>query len=302
MLLKNLAQLKREFNMTDNIKKTPQELGADPFGDGIKKLEMAYAGQLLDENSPFCVRIDGKAFHTYTKGLERPYDKRLSDAMVDTMNFLVEKSDAKLGYTQSDEISLVFFKVAPHQQNYFGSRVQKLTSVLASMATARFNWKVQQTIPEKNTSFALFDARVWSVPTLKDAADVLVWRQEDAIKNAVSMGASAYYSHKQLHGKSSREKIEMMAEKGIIWNDFPEFFKSGTYAMKKHVRVDMTEEMKGLPGNEGKESFLRTETANFTLPRLKKIENYEDFLFAPVFEEHKMGVNERTSRKKNSLK
>lgn len=281
--------------MTEDVKKIVSE---DPFGDRIKALEMEYAGALLDENTPFCVRIDGKAFHTYTKGLQRPYDERLSNAMVDTMNFLLEKSNAQLGYTQSDEISLVYFKTAPHQQNFFGSRVQKLTSVLASMATARFNWKVQSTIPEKAEDFAFFDARVWSVPSLKEAADVMVWRQDDAIKNAVSMAAHAYYDHKYLHGKSSREKIELLKEKGIEWNEFPEFFKSGTYAMKKHVSVEMSEEMKQFPANAGKDSFLRSETVNFHLPRLKKIENYEKFLFDPVFEDHKLSVKEKTARKK----
>ena len=271
---------------------------SDPFGDKIKELEMTYAGALLDENSPFCVRIDGKSFHTYTQGLKRPYDERLSNAMIDTMNFLLEKSNAQIGYTQSDEISLVYFKTAPHQQNFFGSRVQKLTSVLASMATARFNWKVQTTIPEKNEDFAFFDARVWSVPTLKDAADVMVWRQDDAIKNAVSMAAHAYYDHKVLHGKSSREKIEMLKEKGVEWSEFPEFFKSGTYAMKKHLRVEMSEEMKQFPANAGKDSFLRSETVNFNLPRLKRIENYESFLFDPVFEDHRLSVREKSERKK----
>lgn len=281
----------------EDLRKKP-DFKSDEFGDGIKKLELQYAGALLDENSPFCVRIDGKSFHSYTKGLKRPYDQRLSEAMIDTMNFLLDKSDAKVGYTQSDEISLVFFKTAPHQQNYFGSRIQKLTSVLSSMATARFNWKVQQTIPEKKEIFAFFDARVWSVPELKDAADVLVWRQEDAIKNAVSMAASAYYSHKVLHGKSSREKIEMLEEKGIKWNDYPDFFKSGTYSMKKHVLVPMDENLKEFVNNQGKDNYLRTEISNFSLPRLKKIENYTDFLFAPVFKEHRMAVDDRNKRTK----
>lgn len=269
----------------------------DSFGDRIKELEAVSAKAVLSEDEPICVRIDGKAFHTYTRGLERPFDKRLSEAMIETMNYLVEKADARLGYTQSDEISLVFFKTAPHQQNFFGSRVQKLTSVLASMATAKFNAEVHKKIPEKSDVFAFFDCRVWNVPTLQDAADVFVWRQEDAIKNAVSMAASAYYSHKVLHGKNSMEKIAMLKEKGIDWNDYPLFFKSGTYAMRKHIEVEMSEEMKAFKGNEGKETYLRSHIENFHLPRLKKMENYQNTLFDPVFEEHKVGVAERNSRK-----
>ena len=190
----------------------------DAFGDKVKAFESASAKVVLDEDQPMCVRLDGKAFHTFTRGLARPYDKRLSDAMVETMNYLVEKTDARLGYTQSDEITLIYFKTAPHQQTYFGSRVQKLTSVLASMATAKFNHEVTKNIPEKADLFAFFDCRVWNVPTLQDAADVFIWRQDDAIKNSVSMAAYSKFSDKKLLGKSSKEKIQMLADVGIDWH------------------------------------------------------------------------------------
>jgi tRNA(His) 5'-end guanylyltransferase len=257
------------------------EVKNDSLGDRVKGFEMAQAGLCLDENQPICVRIDGKSFHTYTKGLARPYDERLSNAMIETMNFLVEKTNAKLGYTQSDEISLVFFKTDDKQQSFFGGRIQKLTSVLASMATAKFNQEILANIPEKSKEFAFFDCRIWNVPTLKDAAEVFVWRQEDAIKNAVSMAAHAQFSHKLLQGKNSREKIEMLAEKGIEWNAYPEFFKSGTYAQRKLVVCPMPKELKDLPGNEGKDSFIRSEVFNFNQTRLSKVNEspIEDFLF-----------------------
>lgn len=270
----------------------------DAFGDKVKAFESASAKVVLDESQPMCVRLDGKAFHTFTRGLARPYDQRLSDAMVATMNYLVEKTDARLGYTQSDEITLVYFKTAPHQQTYFGSRVQKLTSVLASMATAKFNSEVTKNIPEKADLFAFFDCRVWNVPTLQDAADVFIWRQDDAIKNAVSMAAHAKFSDKKLLGKSSKEKVEMLAEVGIDWHSYPEFFKSGTYAMRKHKLVEMPPELKGKPGNEGKDHFLRSYVDNFHLKRLRHNEKVVETLFNPVFETHKEAVAERNSRKK----
>lgn len=269
----------------------------DAFGDRIKELE-SVSEQILDENQPICVRIDGKAFHTYTKGLARPYDKRLSDAMIETMNYLVEKTDARLGYTQSDEISLVYFKTANHQQNYFGSRVQKLASVLASMTTAKFNAEVHKNLPEKSDVFAFFDCRIWNVPTLQDAADVFLWRQEDAIKNAVSMAAGAFYSHKQLHGKKSIEKIEMLKDKNISWEEYPEFFKSGTYATRKHIEVKMDEEMKAFKGNEDKVSYLRSSIENFNLPRLKHMEDYQAFLFNPIFAEYDKVIEQKMNKKK----
>lgn len=270
----------------------------DPFGDRVKELESASAKVVLDENQPMCVRLDGKAFHTFTRGLARPFDARLSKAMVDTMNYLVEKTDARLGYTQSDEITLVYFKTAPHQQTYFGSRVQKLTSVLASMATAKFNHEVNKNISEKADVFAFFDCRVWNVPTLQDVADVMIWRQDDAIKNSISMAAHAEFGDKKILGKNSKEKIEMLKEVGIDWSAYPDFFKSGTYAMKKHKHVSMPDELKAKKGNEGKDTFLRSYIDNFYLERLRHKENPVSILFDPVFAVHKEAVAERNLRKK----
>lgn len=270
---------------------------SDAFGDKVKALEALSAKEVLDENSPICIRIDGKAFHTFTKGLARPYDERLSQAMINTMNFLVEKTDARLGYTQSDEISLVYFKMSNYQQTYFGSRVQKLISVLSSMATAKFNDEIRKNIPEKEDIFAYFDCRAWNVPTLQDAADVFVWRQDDAIKNAVSMAASAHYSHKQLQNKSSLEKKQMLADKNINWDQYPNFFKSGTFAMKKHKEVELSEEMKKYDSNNNTDSCLRSYIENFSLGRLHKMENYQAILFEPIFNEYKMVVDRKKKRK-----
>ena len=273
----------------------------DAFGDKVKELESASAKVVLDEEQPICVRLDGKAFHTFTRGLQRPYDSRLSKAMVDTMNYLVEKTDARLGYTQSDEITLVYFKVAPHQQMYFGARVQKLTSVLSSMATAKFNHEVNENIPEKAKNFAFFDCRVWNVPTLQDVADVFNWRQDDAIKNSVSMAAYSYFSDKILLKKTSQEKKEMLLEKGIDWNQYPDFFKSGTYAIKKHKEMLLPEELKNKKGNEGKETFLRSYIDNFHLDRLRHVDNPVSVLFDPVFELHQRSIYERNQRKKQNI-
>lgn len=273
----------------------------DVFGDRIKELENASAKIVLNEEQPICVRLDGKAFHTFTRGLKRPYDERLSKAMIDTMNYLLEKTDARLGYTQSDEITLVYFKVANHQQSYFGARVQKLTSVLSSMATAKFNHEINKNISEKAESFAFFDCRVWNVPSLKDAADVFIWRQDDAIKNSISMAAHDQFGDKILIKKNSQEKKAMLLEKGVDWNDYPEFFKSGTYSMKKQKLVNLPEELKNKKGNEGKETFLRSYIDNFYLERLRNVENVEELLFSPIFEMHKLSIAERNKRKNKKI-
>lgn len=276
---------------------TMQKKSTDTFGDRIKAFEHVSAKETLDENQPLCVRIDGKAFHKFTEGLARPYDERLSRAMIETMNFLVESTDARLGYTQSDEISLVYFKMASNQQSYFGARVQKLVSVIASMTTAKFNEQVALNIPEKKGVFAYFDCRVWNVPSLQDAADVFVWRQEDAIKNAVSMAASAYFSHKFLHGKNSTVKKQLLAEKGIKWDDYPDFFKSGTFAQRLHKEVQLSEEMKNFSSNTGMDSTLRSYVSNFHLPRLRHEEDAYGLLFDKVFQEYQMVVDRKAARK-----
>lgn len=269
----------------------------DSFGDKMKEFESRYSKLILDEELPICVRIDGKAFHTYTKEMNRPYDVDLSSVMIKTMNYLVEETGARIGYTQSDEISLIYFKTAPHQQTFFGSRIQKLTSVLASMATAKFNQEILLCFPHKKDDLAIFDCRVWNVPTLRDAADVLVWRQKDAIKNAVSMAASSYFSDKELHKKTSSEKIAMLENVNVPWKDFPEFFKSGTYSMRKYEKREIENSDKFFKNNENTDFCLRSFTYNFHLPVLTDIQNYTDLIFGPIFKQHKLKISEKNKKK-----
>ncbi len=270
----------------------PSASPKDSLGDRVKALEQAYAGQKLDENSPLLVRLDGKAFHTFTKGLKRPFDARLSKLMIDTMNFLVESTDARLGYTQSDEITLVYFKLNPTQQPYFSGKVQKLASVLSSMATAYFNKNLEASIPEKKESLPIFDCRVWSVPAMSDAAEVFLWRQEDAVKNSITMAAGAHYSHSDLQNKSSRTKIEMLKEIGIDYFALPDFFKVGTYARRAHKLHDMPKGMEHLKGNSKKDKMMRSSIENFYMPDLRGLANsagsLEQAVFDQVYENHSL--------------
>lgn len=267
------------------------------LGDEMKDYEGIAAKVALDENQPICVRIDGKTFSTFTRGLQKPFDDRLSNAMIETMNFLVEKSGAQLGYTQSDEITLAFFKMNEFQQPFLGARVQKLTSILASMATARFNSIVSKTIEEKKDIEAFFDARVWNVPTLEECAKVFMWRQEDARKNSISMAAYANFSHKSLEKVNSTEKIKMMLEKGIDWEAFPEKYKTGIFASRFQVEEKLTDEMKSYKSNAGKETYLRTEIRNYTLPRISKSDNLTEAVFSEIFNQRKEIIDARKSKK-----
>ena len=257
----------------------------DSLGDRMKGYEGQYASQKLLPRIPIIARIDGRAFHTFCKGLERPYDKRLSDLMVRTTEFLVKETAANCGYTQSDEISLVWYDPSPNSEVFFKERLLKMASVSASMATAFFNKHLQESIPEKANIFAFFDSRVFNVPSETEAANYFVWREMDATRNSVSMAAQSYFTHKELQGKKSAEMQEMLFQKeGINWNDYPTFFKRGTYVQKQVFKKPFTtEEIESLPEKHAARTNpnLEVERQNIVvldLPPLKKVINKADVL------------------------
>ena len=216
----------------------------DPMGNRLKAAERVEAGRRCDPNKPLIARLDGKAFHTFTKGLARPYDVRLSTLMIDTARYLVEHTHAKLGYTQSDEITLYWMNKQPLEESsyMFDGKFQKLTSVLAGMASAFFTKELEARLPEKAHLLGVFDCRVWNVESFDDIRDNFIWRQDDAIKNSISMAAQAMFSHKVLHGVGSEAKKNMLREFGRPWETEPEFFKWGSYVSRVNFEAPLTEE------------------------------------------------------------
>jgi tRNA(His) guanylyltransferase len=179
---------------------------------------------MLPRRTHTIIRLDGKAFHTYTRGLERPYDAQLMYDMATTARFLCEEvSGCLMAYTQSDEISLLLTDFnAPTTQAWFDGNVQKLVSVSASLATAKFN----ELRPGK---LAFFDSRAFTIADPVEVMNYFLWRQKDATRNSISMAAQAKFSPKQLHGKSANEMQEMLwSEHGINWNNYDPRFKRGT--------------------------------------------------------------------------
>lgn len=214
----------------------------DSLGDRLKAEEAIEAGRKANPEFPLMARLDGRAFHTFTRGLMRPYDVRLSRLMIDTAMYLVEETNARLGYTQSDEISLVWWNANPESEYLFDGKFQKLTSVLSGMASAFFTRYLPERIPEKDKSLAVFDCRVWNVPTKREAFLNFLWRQDDAIKNSISMAAQAHFSHKQLQGVDSENKKKMLKEIGQPWENHPLFFKYGTFVRREVGEVNLTKE------------------------------------------------------------
>lgn len=252
----------------------------------MKEFEMAEAGRRLIPLLPICCRLDGKCFHSFTKGMNRPFDSVMSDMMVETTAFMVEETNACIGYTQSDEISLVLYSDSLKSQVYFDGRIQKLVSVLAAKTTAKFLTLVFERMPEKVRELPVFDCRVWVVPNKDEAVNTILWREFDASKNSISMLAQSKFSHKELDGKSGEEKQEMLFSKfGINWNDIEPRFKRGTYVQRKTtVRRFTTEELEMLPPkHEARRNpdltFERSDVKVVEMPPLSTVVNRVAVIF-----------------------
>lgn len=220
----------------------------DELGDRMKRLEKVEAGRKLMPLLPVMVRIDGKNFSKFTQSLTKPYDKRLSDLMVFVAKSLVEEYNALLGYTQSDEISLVFYADSYGTQVPYDGKIQKMVGDMAAFASLTFNRAMCAYIPEKEDSMPRFDCRVWNVPTMTEAANTILWRELDATRNSVSMAARSVCSHREMDGKSRADQMDMLMKKGINWNDYPDFFKRGTYVQTRTVKRKLTvDELETLP-------------------------------------------------------
>jgi tRNA(His) guanylyltransferase len=179
------------------------------------------------------LRIDGKAFHTYTRGCRRPYDRDLMADLDTTAALLCQEIDgARLGFVQSDEISLLLADVEkPGAQTWFDGNVQKIASVSASLATAHFN---AARLVRGVRTLACFDARVWTIPEPGEVANYFVWRQQDALRNSLSMAARAYFSHERCHGLSSSELAELLLlEAGLSADDLPVGFRRGRVIVRE---------------------------------------------------------------------
>ena len=213
------------------------------LGDRMKLYEQPSTGRRAFKGQPLIVRLDGKSFHTYTKGLQRPYDERLSWCMEHTTLALVERFQAKVGYTQSDEITLCWY-VQPHDtaEYPFDGRFQKLESLTAAYCTLKFNHFAGLRLGGYGGE-PIFDSRAFVVPTIKEAYHAFLWRQQDATKNAISMAAQSHFSHKSLQGMHGPEMQErLFTEKGINFNDYPPFFKRGVFVKRQKVLKELEPE------------------------------------------------------------
>lgn len=213
------------------------------LSERCKRLERRNA-VVLPQTAPWIIRLDGKKFSSWTKPFERPHDERLCNAFRDTTKRLMSETNAVFGYTQSDEITLIIFDPHCKSQWINGGKVNKITSLTASMCTAFFNGFVKPT-----RSPAFFDSRVWLVDSLDDAVDVVTWRYIDAKRNSINNLAQKYFSHKRLENRKSHDKLRMLnAECDIDWHNCPNCQKYGIALKKTAIEKELTkEELEKIP-------------------------------------------------------
>jgi len=256
----------------------------ESLGDRMKNYEKQITSQKLIPLLPVICRLDGKGFSKFTKSLAKPYDERLSRLMIDTTKYLVAETNANCGYTQSDEITLCLFNENIDSQSYWDGKIYKILTDLSAMCSVYFNEKLVEYLPEKVGTRPRFDCRVFNVPNVNEAVNCFLWREQDATKNSISMAAYAVFSHNEVEKKNGSEKQEMLFQKGINWNDYPSFFKRGTYVQRKVRTGKLTvEELEKLPPmhNARKNPDLVIERKFvdvLELPQLSKVTNKIDVI------------------------
>lgn len=223
------------------------------IGDRMKLYE-SLTDVRLTPGLPVLARMDGRAFHTFTRGLTRPFDERFHNCMVETTKILVKDTNALVGYTQSDEITLVWPEQVPDEDNrteMFGGRVQKLASTLASQTAVVFlDWFRAQVPDHKTRNLPTFDARVWVAPSRDEACNALLWRELDATRCSILAVSQHEFGHKAILGLDLKQLQEkLFQEKGINWSKaYPTWAKRGTWVRKdKVVRAFTAEELAKLP-------------------------------------------------------
>ena len=225
----------------------------------------------LTRRTPAIIRLDGKAFHTFTKGFSKPFDDIMVQTMQDTMKFLCDNIEGcVLGYTQSDEITLILIDYKKlTTEAWFSYNIQKMCSIASSMATLAFNLYYRYNVSTmcKSTlenspystkkiligegidgcdyKLALFDARVFNVPK-EEVNNCLLWRQQDATRNSVEALAQSLYPQRELeHISTKKLQDKMFTEKGVNWNDLPTHLKRGSCCVKQKINkpIPGTDEM-----------------------------------------------------------
>lgn len=264
-------------------------MSKDALGDRMKMYENVESDRRFMPLLPIVARLDGMGFSKFTKGMERPFDRRMSYAMIETAKRLLEETHAVCAYTQSDEITLAWYSDSLKSQVWFDGRILKMNTALAAKASVIFNNIIAERLPEYKHKDPAFDCRAFNMPNLEEAANNFLWRERDATKNSISMAATAYYSHKQVLGKNGKERLDMLMEKGINWNHYPAFFKRGTFIQRRVIETPYTfDEIDKLPEKHHartnpdlklRRNIVYEFKGDFAMPVFDKVTNRADVIF-----------------------
>lgn len=241
---------------------------SDVFGDRMKAYEGRETSRRFLPMVPVCARIDGRGFSQFTRDLPKPFDTVTRNAMDQTAKYLVKETHASIGYVQSDEITLIWHYPDYTSSMIFDGKITKLTSVLAGMATAKFMISIplnlQMRLPH-------FDCRVWQVPSKTEAANVVLWRAQDARRNGISSTCRSLYSAKAMHGQDQPAMLGMIAAKGVHYeNDIPREYREGVYFQREAYFIPV----------EGEEDAQRSRVARRDMPYFGNVLNREEVIFS----------------------
>ena len=201
------------------------------LGNRMKGYESVPKNYLISR-MPVIIRLDGKAFHSLTKYMDKPYDNDFKKIMLDVAYYLATNiQNCKLAYVQSDEISLLLVDYGTLETDaWYANNIQKMVSVSASLATAKFNELFSKFPSDKvraGCEMGMFDSRAFNIPR-EEVVNYFLWRQNDATRNSIQGLGQANYSQKQMNGLRNDEVQEkLFTEKGINWNDTESYFKRG---------------------------------------------------------------------------
>ena len=262
------------------------------LAERMKKYEAVTTGTTLIERLPIYARIDMRAGHTWCKDLIKPFDQDYCNAMKVATSYIVEKTGAVVGYCQSDEASFIWLDSS---KTPFETRLFKLQSILSSMFTAAFikacvNTKLWNKID--NGKLPSFDCRVCNMPSLDEAANMILWREQDSIKNSITLLALEHFSNKEIHKKNSNDKIQMLADKGVdYYKVIPEDLRNGAYFRRELYNKVLTEdELSKIPKHNwpkpnatGQYTVIRSKVVQFNFGcKLQVLSNKVDALFYGV--------------------
>jgi len=210
------------------------------LGDRMKEYENISRIKLV-KRLPIIIRLDGKSFHTVTRGLDKPFDKKMTKIMNwVTLALTGQIQGSVFGYTQSDEISLLLHPWNNFEsQAWFDNNIQKIVSISAGYASSWFNmmWNNEFDYSPTSNEVAVFDSRVFVLP-YEEVVNYFIWRQQDAIRNSVQALGQAHFSHKQLHKKNIPTIKKMLLEDGIDWETLPNHLKFGTSIIDEKIDLD----------------------------------------------------------------